>query len=268
MQRQNKNPKKILIIAGSDPCGGAGLQADLKVATVHKVYAGAVVTCLTAQSTKGVSGVFNPPVSFLKQQLEEVFNDIKFDAIKIGMLSSADIIDCVANVLSKQAKNIPLILDTVMVSTSGHLLLEKNAVESLKSRLMKGAFLVTPNIDEAEVLVQMKIRNIDEMKLAATKIKALGAKNVLIKGGHLNFKDKKIHNVLLDEKNKIHIISNKKIAIDKLHGTGCTLASSITCNIAKNMNLLASVKKANNYVYKAALKNLAIGKGSRVLQHF
>jgi len=262
------NIPKILIIAGSDPSGGAGLQADIKTATAHKVYAGAVVTCLTAQSTVRVTGVFNPPVSFLKLQLEEVLNDIKFDAIKIGMLSSREIIDCVADVLQKKAKNIPLILDTVMVATSGDLLLEENAVDALKSRLVDGAFLVTPNIDEAKVLTKIAINNIEDMKQAALIIKEMGAKNILIKGGHLNFKDDKIVNIFLDEKGKFHTIENKKIAVKKLHGTGCTLASAIACNVAKKKNILESVRKANQFVYKAVVANLQIGKGSRVLRHF
>ena len=259
---------KILIIAGSDPCGGAGLQADIKTATAHKVYAGAVVSCLTAQNTQGVSAIFNPPVSFLCQQLEAVLSDIKFDAIKIGMLGNAEIIDCVADILQARAKKIPLILDTVMVSTSGHLLLEENAVETLKSRLCKGAFLATPNIDEAQVLAQMKIKSLEDMKCAALKIQALGTQNVLIKGGHLPAKNGKIISILLDEKGKFHKISNKKVNVKKLHGTGCTLASAIACNIAKKNNLLESVKKANQYVCKAVVNNLHIGRGSRVLRHF
>ncbi len=273
---------KILIIAGSDPCGGAGLQADIKTATAHKVYASAVVTSLTAQNTQGVEAVFNPPIAFLRQQLEMVLDDIKFDAIKIGMLSSAEIIDCVADVLSRKAKKIPLILDTVMVSTSGHLLLEANAVEALKSKLLDGAFLVTPNIDEAQVLAKMKIKNLDDMGQAALIIKELGAQNVLIKGGHLPAKDGAITNILLMDgpgkaliakdlaanKNNFYKISNKKVAVKKLHGTGCTLASAIACNVAKKMSLLASVKKANDYVYACAASNLKVGKGSNVLRHF
>lgn len=260
---------------------GAGLQADIKTATAHKVYCGAVVTCLTAQNTQGVAGVFNPPVAFLKAQLEAVLDDIKFDAIKIGMLSTAEIIDCVTDVLSRKAKKIPVILDTVMVSTSGHLLLEQNAVSALKSKLLKGAFLATPNIDEAEVLAQMPIKNIEDMKRAALKIKALGAQNVLIKGGHLPAQKNVITNILLigkplnlkgvkasDKNNNFFAISNKKIAAKKLHGTGCALASAIACNIAKKMNLPKSVKLANQYVYKAVAANLKIGKGSLVLRHF
>ncbi len=264
----DKKIPKILIIAGSDPSGGAGLQADVKTATAHKVYAGAAVTCLTAQSTARVAGVFNVPVLFLKLQLEEVLSDIKFDAIKIGMLSTCEIIDCVADVLQAKARNIPLILDTVMVATSGDLLLEENAVDALKSRLLDGAFLVTPNIDEAKVLAKIAINNVEDMKQAALIIKEMGAKNVLIKGGHLKFDGDKIVNIFLDEKGKFFAIENKKVAVKKLHGTGCTLASAIACNVAKGMDLLAGVKRGNEFVYKAIVANLKVGKGSFVLWHF
>jgi hydroxymethylpyrimidine/phosphomethylpyrimidine kinase len=257
--------KKILIIAGSDPSGGAGIQADIKTATAHKVYAGAVITCLTAQNTKKVFAIHNSPIAFLRQQLEAVLDDIKFDAIKIGMLGNAEIIDCVADVLNRKAKKIPLILDSVMVATSGDLLLKENAVEALKSKLIKGAKIVTPNIDEAKVLAEMEINDIGDMKSAALIIKALGCKSVLIKGGHLNFLDGKIHSVLLDEKDKFHIISNKKIGKKNLHGTGCTLASALACNIAKKMPLVKAAKKANDYVYCAIVKSLKVGRGSLVL---
>lgn len=260
---------KVLIIAGSDPSGGAGLQADIKTATAHKVYASAVVTCLTAQSTVRVADVFYAPIEFLRLQLEEVLQDIEFDAIKIGMLGNAEIIDCVADVVQKYKKdNTALILDTVMVATSGDVLLAPQAVKSLKSRLLNKAFLVTPNIDEAQILAQMSIKTVDDMKRAALKIKDMGAKNVLIKGGHLQNEEKYITNILLDEKGKFHAIKNKKLPLAKIHGTGCTLASAIACNIAKKHNLLASTKKANEYVYKAIVKNLKIGKGSLVLKHF
>ncbi len=264
---KNKIPK-ILIIAGSDPSGGAGLQADIKVATAHKVYAGAVVACLTAQSTVGVAGVFNPPVDFLRTQLETVLQDIEFDAIKIGMLGTSAIVDCVADVLAVKAARIPLILDTVMVATSGDLLLEENAVEALKSRLVKGAFLVTPNVDEAQILAQMKINSVDDMWAAALKIKALGARNVLVKGGHLRGDGKQITNILLDEKGGRHVIKNKKLAIEKVHGTGCSLASSIACNVAKKMDLAKAVKKSNRYIYKSIVDFLSVGKGSKVLRHW
>lgn len=256
---------KILIIAGSDPSGGAGIQADIKTASANKVYSSAVITCLTAQNTCKVFDIFYPPIEFLHSQIETVLDDIKFDAIKIGMLGNAEIIDCVADVLQKKAKKIPLILDPVMVATSGDLLLKKNAVAALKSKLIKDAFIVTPNIDEAEILAEMKIKNLEDMKRAALKIKALGCKSVLVKGGHLKFSDGKIHSILLDEKNKFHVISNQKFGNKNLHGTGCTLASALSCNIAKKMPLLTAAKKANSYVVLAIKKSLKVGKGSLVL---
>lgn len=265
---------KILIIAGSDPSGGAGLQADIKTAAAHDIYSSAVVTCLTAQNTQGVSAIHNPPISFLRQQLETVLDDIKFDAIKIGMLGTTEIIDCVADILQKKAKKIPLILDTVMVATSGDLLLEKKAVAALKEKLVKAALIVTPNIDEAEVLAEMKIKNISDMKIAAQKIQKFGARNVLIKGGHLlesrapaRHKEEIIRSILLDEKGKFHTITNKRIGKKNLHGTGCTLASAIAANIAKGEDVVSAVRKANSYVYRAIVKSVKVGKGSLVLTH-
>jgi hydroxymethylpyrimidine/phosphomethylpyrimidine kinase len=259
--------KKILIIAGSDPSGGAGIQADIKTATAHKIYASAVITCLTAQNTQKVFAVENPSIEFLRQQIEVVLDDIKFDVIKTGMLGNSEIINCIADILSKKAKNIPLVIDPVMIATSGDSLLKKNAVAALK-KFIATAKIVTPNIDEAEVLAEMKITNLEEMKLAATKIKKLGCKAVLVKGGHLNFKDGKIYSILLDEKNKFHVISNKKIGKKNIHGTGCTLASALACNIAKKMDLAKAAKAANSYVFSAIIKSLKVGKGSLVLQHF
>jgi hydroxymethylpyrimidine/phosphomethylpyrimidine kinase len=258
---------KIFIIAGSDPSGGAGIQADIKTTMAHKVYSAAAITCLTAQNTKKVFAVHNSPIEFLRQQIEVVLDDINFDAIKIGMLGTAEIIECVSDVLKRKAKKIPLILDTVMVATSGDLLLKKNAVEALKSQLIKGAHIVTPNIDEAEVLAEMEIKDLGDMKSAAIIIKALGCKSVLIKGGHLNFSDGKIRSILLDEKDKFHIVINKKIGNKSLHGTGCTLSSAIACNIAKKMDLVKAVRNANQYVYRSVVKSLKVGKGSLVLGH-
>lgn len=256
---------KILIIAGSDPSGGAGIQADIKTAAAHQVYSSSVITCLTAQNTCGVSAIHNPPIKFLREQLEMVLKDISFDVVKVGMLGTAEIIDCVAEVLSKKSKKIPLVLDTVMVSTSGHLLLEKDAVKALKTKLCKGAYIVTPNVDEAKVLAEIEIRNLKEMKIAATKIKALGVRNVLIKGGHINFPDKKIRSILLDEAGNFHVITNKKVGNKNIHGTGCTLASAIACNLAKKLDVVSAVKKANQYVYRSILRGSKVGKGSLVL---
>jgi hydroxymethylpyrimidine/phosphomethylpyrimidine kinase len=260
-----KKIPKILIIAGSDSCGGAGIQADIKIATALKTYAASAITCLTAQNTKGVFDISYPSIDFLKKQISVVLDDIKFDAIKIGMLGNTETIDAVADILQAKAKKIPLILDTVMVATSGDLLLEKNAIQALESRLIKGCYLATPNIDEAEILTQEKISTLDDVRNAAMIIKALGAKNVLIKGGHLKSKDSQIHNIFLDEKNNFHIISNPKVKIKKIHGTGCSLASAIACNVAKKMSLAKAIKNANQFLFKKIQNSAKIGGGSNVL---
>lgn len=259
--------KKLLIIAGSDPSGGAGIQADIKTAAAHNIYSSAAITCLTAQNSQGVFAIDTAPIDFLKKQIEVLFDDISYDAIKIGMLGNSKIINAVSEILNNKAKKIPVILDSVMVATSGDILLESSAIESLKSNLLNLSHIVTPNIDEAQILANIKIKNLNDMKLAAKIIKKLGSKNVLIKGGHLNFKDNKIRSILLDNKNKFHIITNKKIGTKNLHGTGCTLSSAISCNIAKGLDTVTSVRKANKYVYKTIKNSQEIGKGSLLLKH-
>ncbi|MBM3579543.1 MAG: bifunctional hydroxymethylpyrimidine kinase/phosphomethylpyrimidine kinase [Alphaproteobacteria bacterium] len=252
--RKSEIPK-ILIIAGSDPSGAAGIQADIKTACAHEVYAASVITCLTAQNTKKFFATHYSPADFLRQQIEVVLADIQFDAIKIGMLGSAEIIECVADVLKQKAKNIPLILDPVMIATSGGLLLEKNALEVLKSRLIPLSYLLTPNIHEAEILAEMPIKNTSDMRRAALRIKALGCKAVLLKGGHLENKNNRIHHLLLTEKNIFHSITNKKLPHLKARGTGCTLASALTCNLAKKMDLPTATRSANRFVARCLQKN-------------
>jgi hydroxymethylpyrimidine/phosphomethylpyrimidine kinase len=256
---------KVLVIAGSDSCGGAGLQADLKVIALHNVYAGGVLSCLTAQNTQRVFAIHEIPSEFLRQQISAVLEDIDFDVVKIGMLASQEIIEVIVDELFKKTNNIPIILDPVMVATSGDVLLKNNAIEALKNKLLKRSFLVTPNIDEAQILSEMKINNLDDMYESAKIIKSLGVKAVLIKGGHLNFADNKIHNLLLDEENKIHIISNEKIAVEKIHGSGCSLASAISANIAKKISLVLACQKANEFIFRAIKNFQKVGKGSNVL---
>jgi hydroxymethylpyrimidine/phosphomethylpyrimidine kinase len=262
------NEPKLLIIAGSDSCGGAGLQADIKTATALKVYSASVVTSLTAQNTRKVFAIHNLPIEFLKQQLEVVLEDIQFDAIKIGMLSNIQVIDVITAILKNKFKKIPIVLDPVMVATSGDVLLEKSAIDSLKKNLINKAKIVTPNIDEAEILSQMTIKNLSDMKESATIIKNFGCQAVLIKGGHLNFADGKVHSLLLDEEDDYYLISNKKIGNKDIHGTGCTLASAIASNLAKKLDLINAVRKANDYVYRCVSSNIKAGKGSLVLKHW
>jgi len=260
-----KKIPKVLVIAGSDSCGGAGLQADLKIIALHQVYAGCIVSCLTAQNTKKVSAIHEIPLDFLRQQISVVLEDIDFDVVKIGMLASLEIIEVVADELFKNNKNLSIILDPVMVATSGDILLKNNAIEALKNKLLSRSFLVTPNIDEAEILSEMKISNLEDMIDSAKKIKALGVEAVLIKGGHIDFADNKIHNILLDEENKIHEIINEKIPLNNIHGSGCSLASAIAANIAKKMDLVLACQKANEFVFHAIKNFQKVGKGSDVL---
>ncbi|MFT5702745.1 MAG: hydroxymethylpyrimidine/phosphomethylpyrimidine kinase [Rickettsiales bacterium] len=259
---------KILIIAGSDPSGGAGIQADIKTATFLKTYCCAVPTCLTAQNTQKVSDIFYPPASFLANQIKAVLEDIKISAIKIGMVGNEENIKEIARILNQNAKNIPIITDPVMVATSGDSLFAKNAIEFLKEKLISVSYLTTPNIPEAEILADMKIKNIEDIKIAARKIQQIGTKNVLIKGGHLDFPKNKVINYLLLENGSIKIFSNKKLPFKDIHGTGCTLSSAITCFLVQNLDLESAVKKANLFVYNAIKNGGQIGGGSRVLKHF
>lgn len=264
-----KNSKnfKILIIAGSDSCGGAGIQADIKTATAHNTYSSTIITALTAQNTKRVEKIINVEKDFLIKQLDTVIKDIKFDAVKIGMLSSDKTIKVITNYFKKNLKHIPLILDPVMVATSGDILLEKKAISSLKN-LSRYAYLITPNIDEAEILGNFKIRSLNDMHVVAKKIRSFGCKNILIKGGHLKNSGNKIFNLLLDENNNYHLFTNRKIKTSNIHGTGCSLSSAIACNIANGMNILSAIKKANRYIYNSIKNSIQIGSGSLVLQHW
>ncbi len=258
---------KILIIAGSDPSGGAGLQTDIKTATNHKVYASATPTALTSQNTAKVSGIFNPGPEILKSQLTALFTDIKYDVIKIGMVGDTKNIQVIIDSLDKFAKNIPVILDPVMVSTSDDKLFDVKDLESLK-KLMKKATIATPNIDEAEILSGQNIKSEADIVKAAQKIQENSGNSVFIKSGHFDTKNSKITNIFLDKDGKVYKISNKRVKTKEIHGTGCALATAIACNIAKGKSTIFSVKKANSYIYKQIKKSQKVGKGSRILTHF
>lgn len=278
----NQKISKILTIAGSDSGGGAGIQADIKTATFHNVYIASVITCLTAQNSCNVTKIHNPPIDFLTIQLKTVLDDISFSVIKTGMVGNKNNIEAIFRSIypyllpSKLQKQAKLIVDPVMVATSGDILLEKSAIKSLKNLLIANCYLTTPNINEAEILANINITNLAEMKRAAVIIKDMGAENVLIKGGHLKNNNRKITSILLDSYNNFHLISNRRITIHsdennnkiEFHGTGCSLATAIACNIAKNIDIINAVKLGNRYIFKALKHNIEIGKGSRVLRHF
>lgn len=253
--------KKVLTIAGSDPSGGAGIQADLKTMTMHGVFGMSVITALTAQNTKGVQGVFDVPPNFVAQQLDSVFADIVPDAIKIGMVSNTDIIDVIVEKLKKyKAKNI--VVDPVMVSTSGDNLLSTDAMDVIIKKLIPIADIITPNLHEAEKLTQNTILDMDQMVIAAKKISVMLKGAVLIKGGHL--KDRADDLLYYDD---IVWIKGDRIENPNTHGTGCTLSSAIACNLANGLSILDSCINAKEYITGALKSNLDLGGGSGPLNH-
>lgn len=253
---------KVLTIAGSDCSGGAGIQADIKTITAHGMYAMSAITSLTAQNTTGVYGVYDSTPEFLANQLDCIFTDIKPDAVKIGMVSDKALIKTVAEKLKEyNAENI--VLDPVMVSTSGSRLLKEDAINVFVNELMPLARLITPNLDEVEALLGREIKTVDEMRIAA---KELGEKyncGVLVKGGHL---DEKATDVLF-EKSEFYEFTSERIHTKNTHGTGCTLSSAIACNIAKGCSLDESVKNAKDYLTGALKDGLDLGKGNGPVNH-
>lgn len=254
--------KTVLTIAGSDSSGGAGIQADIKTMTVNGVYAMSAITALTAQNTTGVQGILEVTPSFLKQQIDAVFTDIVPDAVKVGMVSSGSLIDTIAEKLVfYQAKNV--VVDPVMISTSGTRLLEDSAIWKLKNELLPVAALITPNIPEAEVLAGRKIQNEKDMEDAARSIYEKYGCRVLCKGGH-SLMD--ANDILFDETG-IHWFFGKRIDNPNTHGTGCTLSSAIASNLAKGWSIVQSIELAKKYLSGALSAMLDIGKGSGPLWH-
>ena len=254
--------KTVLTIAGSDCSGGAGIQADIKTMIMNGVYAMSVITALTAQNTTGVFGIQESPVEFVDQQMDCVFQDIFPDAVKIGMLSSPEIMHHVAAGLQKyEARHI--VLDPVMVSTSGHRLMQKEAEETLQKELFPLAEVITPNIPEAEVLTGLKITDADSMELAASAISNEFHISVLLKGGH-RVEDA---NDLLYTDGKTQWLKGERIDNPNTHGTGCTLSSAIASNLAKGYDLTDSVIRAKSYLTDALRAGLNLGKGSGPLDH-
>ena len=257
-----KQMKTALSIAGSDCSGGAGIQADLKTMTMSGVYAMSVITALTAQNTLGVREISEVTPRFLKEQLDAVFEDIFPDSVKIGMVSSSELINVIAERLEfYNAKNI--VVDPVMVATSGCSLIKTNAVNTLALRLLPIATLVTPNIPEAEVLSGMKICGKEDMIKAAKYIEEKYQCCVLLKGGH-RVNDA---NDLLYEKGKAVWFAAERIDNTNTHGTGCTLSSAIAANLAKGFSVFESVKRAKEYVSGAIRAGLDLGAGSGPLMH-
>ena len=254
--------RTALTIAGSDSCGGAGIQADIKTMLANGVYAMSAVTALTAQNTTGVSAIFRVTPEFLGQELDSVFTDIEPDAVKIGMVSETDLVLVIAGKLRQyQAKNI--VVDPVMVATSGARLIHEDAVETLKRELFPMASLLTPNIPEAEVLSGCAIASEKEMITAARRIHESYGCAVLCKGGH-SCNDA---NDLLYWNDAYRWFSGRRIDNPNTHGTGCTLSSAIASNLAKGYPLELAVERAKEYVSGALEAMLDLGRGSGPMDH-
>lgn len=254
--------KTALTIAGSDSGGGAGIQADIKTMTVNGVFAMSAITALTAQNTTGVTDILNSTPEFLAHQLDAVFTDIYPDAVKIGMVSSAELIQVIADKLTEyDAKNI--VVDPVMVATSGARLISDDAIAVLKEKLLPLALLSTPNIPEAEVLSGMEIHSPEDMEKAAGRIYDEFRCAVLLKGGH----DLNDANDLLCTGNGLRWFKGKRIDNPNTHGTGCTLSSAIASNLAKGMSLEDSVDQAKRYISGALAAMLDLGKGKGPMDH-
>ena len=267
MKDMSSRYRSVLTIAGSDSSGGAGIQADIKSISANGAYAASVITATTAQNTQGVTDIHPIPVPHIVKQLEAVLDDIEFGAVKIGMLHSAEVIKAVQNTLAKY-KIRKIILDPVMVATSGDNLLNETAIESLKS-FLPHTYLITPNIPEAEVLIGHKItlENLEE------SAQALGEKfqvSVLLKGGHLELQKEMTDTLYLHENKKIIFIKNKSVNTINTHGTGCSLSSSIATFLSLGDELEEATIKGCSYLNKAidTGKEKVLGKGNGPINHF
>jgi len=260
--------RKVLTIAGSDSGGGAGIQADLKTISAMGCYGMSVITALTAQNTKGVTGIHAVPPDFAGKQMEAVFSDIGVDAVKIGMLYSAELIETVAQVLKKY-KIDKIVLDPVMVAQSGDKLLQDNAIEAVKIHLMPLSSVVTPNIPEASVLLDCELHDFEDIKKGAKDLSEYGSRSVLIKGGHLEDNDSTDF-LYLAEEDRFVILKGERINTINNHGTGCTLSSAIASYMAKGCEIEEAVRKAKTYINEAlrAGSKYKIGHGHGPVHHF
>jgi len=254
----------VLSVAGSDSGGGAGIQADIKTVTLLGSYAASVITALTAQNTCGVSAIHGVPAPFVAKQLEAVFSDIPIDLVKTGMLFSAEIIEVLAEKLASYGKRM-LVLDPVMVAKGGSSLIDDVAVGKLLEKLLPGAYLITPNVPEAEALTGLPIRDEADMELAARELHHLGAKNVLLKGGHLSGVEAVD---LLFDGNSVRRYASRRFDTKNTHGTGCTYASAITAFLAQGEPLPVAVARAKEFVSDAIRHAVSLGRGHGPVNHF
>ncbi len=263
-----KTYKKVLTIAGSDSGGGAGIQADLKTISALGCYGSTAITAITVQNTKGVYGIHGIPPATVYEQISAVLKDIGTDAIKIGMLHSAEIIKAVVNAL-KENKSRKIVLDPVMVAASGDKLIEDNTIEALTGELFPLVDVITPNLSEAEILLGRPLKNQQEMEENIQRLLEYGNNGVLLKGGHLE--SESLSDIFIQKGDTAPVvITNKKIETNNIHGSGCTLSSAIASYMAHGLEIKAAVTKGVEYVHQAILygKDYKTGAGSGPLNHF
>lgn len=265
---KKKKAIAVLSIAGSDSCGGAGVQADIKTISALGLYACSCITAITAQNTKEVKAVQATNADILSSQIDAVLEDFEIKAIKTGMIYTPENVLAIKESLKKNQYHNPLVLDPVLIATSGGKLAKEELLPCMERELFPIATLITPNLKEAEAIVGFKVEDTEGMQRAgAYIIEQFGAKNVLIKGGHLNGNE--MIDVLVKEDGDVKMFSNEKIETSNTHGTGCTLSSAIACYLAMNIDITVSVLNAKRYVSEAIYnaKDLALGKGNGSLNH-
>jgi hydroxymethylpyrimidine/phosphomethylpyrimidine kinase len=255
---------RVLIVAGSDSGGGAGIQGDIKTVTALTGYAATAITALTAQNTLGVFGIHSVPVDFIALQMRLVLEDIGADAIKTGMLHNAEVIETVAGVIEDMAGDIPLVVDPVMVAKGGAPLLDPDAAHALQRLLLPRADIITPNIPEAQALSGVEIHDLDDMRHAASLLLTFGPKAVLLKGGHME--GETVIDLLLTNDGE-EVFTSRRIETVHTHGTGCTLASGIATGLAQRLTLPEAVARARNFVDQAIRQAPGYGKGHGPLNH-
>ena len=255
---------RVLIVAGSDSGGGAGIQADIKAVTALGAFAMTAVTALTAQNTEGVANVLPVPPGFIREQMNVVVSDLGVDAVKTGMLHDAAVIEAVAEGLAQLDPPVPVVVDPVMVAKGGHRLLEASAVEALTRLMLPRASLITPNVPEAEALAGMAILDVADMRRAAARLMAFGCAAVLLKGGHLP--GERVTD-LLATREGVETFESARIETRHTHGTGCTLASAVAAGLAQGMSLREAVIRARHYVLLAMASAPGYGRGHGPLDH-
>ena len=266
MEKHDTRPPCALTIAGSDSGGGAGIQADLKAFAAHGVHGLSAIAALTAQHTRGVTAVQVPDPGFLRAQIDACFDDFRVVAVKLGMLANATVIHAVADALDHH-RPATVVVDPVMIATSGARLLEPDALDAMRERLMPRSHLITPNLPEAELLLGHPVPDLAAMRAAAAELRAAGVATVLLKGGHLEDGGDEVPDLFADASGN-HVITHPRLDLES-HGTGCTLASAVAANLALGKPMRQACVDASDYVHRALLGGYRPGRGNVVvLDHF